>query len=61
MKQRIMNEDETTETVVVRGKRASGSKLKKKIVYVYDSDSDDEKYKRPVAGMPTINSPPPVA
>ena len=35
-------EDEETETVIVQNKRPKGSKLKKKIVYVYDSDSDEE-------------------
>ena len=48
--------------MIVRGKkRPTGSKLKKKIVYVYDSDSDDGNYKKPVAGRPTIQSPPEVS
>jgi hypothetical protein len=35
-------QDDDYETVVVQGKRPKGSKLKKKIVYVYDSDSDED-------------------
>jgi hypothetical protein len=35
-------EDPDVETVIIQSKRAPGSKLKKKIVYVYDSDSDDD-------------------
>ena len=35
-------EDDTTETVIIQDKRPKGSKLKKKIVYVYDSDSEEE-------------------
>ena len=35
-------ENDQTETIIIRNKRPKGSKLKKKIVYVYDSDSDEE-------------------
>lgn len=47
--------EEEIETIIVPGKRPHGSKLKKKIVYVYDSsDSDSEdghKISKPPAGM----------
>lgn len=36
------NLEDSTETVIIQDKRPKGSKLKKKIVYVYDSDSDEE-------------------
>ncbi len=42
---RYRSQDETgeeIETIIVPGKRPHGSKLKKKIVYVYDSDSSDD-------------------
>lgn len=35
-------EDPDTETIIIQSKRQPGSKLKKKIVYVYDSDSDED-------------------
>ena len=54
MKQKLLSEDESVETVVVRQKPGQGSKLKRKIVYVYDSDSDEDEKQKPVAGRPTI-------
>lgn len=50
------DDEEEIETIIVPGKRPHGSKLKKKIVYVYDSsDSDDDENKnllsKPPAGM----------
>lgn len=35
-------EDGSTETIIIQDKRPKGSKLKKKIIYVYDSESDEE-------------------
>lgn len=35
-------EDPDTETIIIQSKREPGSKLKKKIIYVYDSDSDED-------------------
>ena len=34
-------EEEGSETIIIQNKRPKGSKLKKKIIYVYDSDSDE--------------------
>ena len=34
--------DDESETVIIQNKRPTGSKLKKKIVYVYDSDSEED-------------------
>jgi len=36
------DDEEEIETIIVPGKRPHGSKLKKKIVYVYDSSDSDE-------------------
>jgi len=36
------NDPVEVETIIMPGKWPKGSKLKKKIVYVYDSDSDEE-------------------
>ena len=41
LKYKTDNEEEI-ETIIVPGKRPHGSKLKKKIVYVYDSSDSDE-------------------
>jgi len=49
----VDDNNEAVETIIMPGKRPKGSKLKKKIIYVYDSDSDDEEisYKKVPAGI----------
>jgi hypothetical protein len=51
-----LKEDPNVETVVISAKRPHGSKLKKKIVYVYDSDSDEDIGKTPAGVRPNINA-----
>ena len=52
-----VREVEGVQTVIVKAKRPKGSKLKKKIVYVYDSDEEEEpEVKIPAGYRPNIMS-----